>query len=158
MYNTHFDHFCPLKHAPYSSVSHIQASQSSPRFFVIWQRTCWIGEMLIIFPVESICFMNVQLNASLMYCWWTITEISILINRQIIWIFSPEYLHMGPRQSKNGLLDYYFGYLKEKNCPKNETLAIFSRSNHGAPGLIMVNNGQFELNISLHIFPLIIIM
>ena len=29
-------------------------------------------------------------------------QISILINRQIIWIFSPDYLYMGPRQSKNG--------------------------------------------------------
>ncbi len=33
------------------------------------------------------------------------------------------------------LLDYCFGYLKEKHCLKNESLAIFSGSNHGAPGL-----------------------
>ena len=33
------------------------------------------------------------------------------------------------------LLDYCFGDLKEKHCLKNETLAIFSGSNHGCPGL-----------------------
>ena len=33
------------------------------------------------------------------------------------------------------LLDYCFGYLKEKHCAKNETLAIFSRSNHERLGL-----------------------
>ncbi len=33
------------------------------------------------------------------------------------------------------LLDYSFGYLKEKHCSKNETLAIFSGSNHGRLGL-----------------------
>ena len=38
----------------------------------------------------------------------------------------------------SGLLDYCFGYLKEKHCPKNESLAIFSGSNHGAPGLTVL--------------------
>ncbi len=46
-------------------------------------------------------------------------------------------------------MDYCFGYLKKKHYPKNETLAIFSGSNHGAPGLwadltLLLQNVRFE--------------
>ncbi len=46
------------------------------------------------------------------------------------------------RISDSGIHICCFGYFKEKHCPKNASLAIFSGSNHGAPRLLISSNNM----------------